>query len=71
MVPCFDILRLSDNWRTCRPRATDRRHGARPALRGCRHCARSQLPELKFDDIVFTDVIDFLRDISSSNIVVI
>ena len=72
-IPYNDILRYPENW----PELSDLRDQSNARERG--EVAEDQavtaeldkrLPEVKFDNVAFSDVIDFLRDITGANIFV-
>ena len=73
MIPYDDVLRYPVDW----PDISATRDATVAAERGGNTTDRAvqaqldrQLPELQFDAVGFSDVIDFLRDVSGSNIFV-
>jgi type II secretory pathway component GspD/PulD (secretin)/TolA-binding protein len=72
-IPYNDILRYPENW----PDLTETRERSVAAERGEQVADQAvaaqldrRLPEIKFDAVGFSDVVDFLRDLTSANIFV-
>jgi general secretion pathway protein D len=72
-VPFNDILQYPDDWpdiSATRDRTVAEERGEDPEDRAVLAQLERPLPELNFDGAGFTDVIDFLRDVSGANIFV-
>ena len=72
-VPFNDILQYPDDWpdiSATRDRTVAEERGEDPEDRAVLTQLERPLPELSFDGAGFTDVIDFLRDVSGANIFV-
>ena len=72
-IPYNDILRYPENW----PELSDLRDETNARERGEQSedtaVARQldqKLPEVKFDNVAFSDVMDFFRDVTGANIFV-
>ena len=72
-IPYNDILRYPDNW----PDLSEQREKSVAAERGEQASDQAvaaqldrRLPDIKFEAVGFSDVIDFLRDLTSANIFV-
>src|SRR5205823_9949139 len=72
-VPYDDILRYPSNWpdvSELRDQSNAQEQGRSTADLATQQQLEKKLPELRFDAIGFSDVIDFLRDITGANIFV-
>jgi hypothetical protein len=72
-IPYNDILRYPVNWpdiSELRDQTTASELGGTPADQATSLLLERRLPELKLDNIPFTDVIDALRDLTNANIFV-
>jgi general secretion pathway protein D len=72
-IPYNDILRYPVNWpdiSELRDQTTATELGGTPADQATQLLLERRLPELKLDNIPFTDVIDALRDLTNANIFV-
>jgi general secretion pathway protein D len=72
-IPYNDILRYPVNWpdiSELRDQTTASELGGTPADQATQLLLERRLPELKLDNIPFTDVIDALRDLTNANIFV-
>lgn len=72
-IPYADILRYPPNWPDLserRDRTVDQERGGTQEDAEARAMLERQLPDLRFDQVPFTDVIDFLRDSTQANIFV-
>jgi general secretion pathway protein D len=72
-IPYDDILRYPANWpdiSELREQTTANERGVGQADQATQQQLEKKLPELRFDAIGFSDVIDFLRDITGANIFV-
>ena len=72
-IPYNDILRYPENW----PELSDLRDQTNALERGevsedtaVSRQLDQKLPEVKFDNVAFSDVVDFFRDVSGANIFV-
>lgn len=73
-IPYNEILRFPDNWPDLaarRDRTTAAERGQRPEDAAVVAQLERKLPELKFDGVPLADVMEFLRDVSSANIIVV
>ena len=72
-VPYSDILRYPENWpdlAETRDRSVALERGEQVADQAVAAQLDRRLPDIKFDAVSFSDVIDFLRDLTSANIFV-
>jgi type II secretory pathway component GspD/PulD (secretin)/tetratricopeptide (TPR) repeat protein len=72
-IPYDDILKYPTDWpdiSQTRDQTVAAERGANSTDRAVQAQLDRQLPELQFDAIGFSDVIDFLRDVSGSNVFV-
>ncbi len=72
-VPYSDILKFPTNWpdlSAAREKSVAIERGERAEDEAVRAQLDRKLPEVRFDNVGFSDVIDFLRDVSSANIFV-
>lgn len=73
MIPYDDILRYPTNWpdiSDIRERSTAKERGESSGDAATRAQLDRKLPELRFDQVPFGDVIGFLQDVSGANIFV-
>ena len=72
-IPYSDILRYPENWpdlSETRERSVALERGEQVADQAVAAQLDRRLPDIKFDAVSFSDVIDFLRDLTSANIFV-
>jgi general secretion pathway protein D len=72
-IPYSDILRFPENWpdlSTMRDDTVRQERGEEKEDAQVQAQLDRKLPELRFDGVPFADVVDFLRDVSGSNIFV-
>jgi Flp pilus assembly secretin CpaC/tetratricopeptide (TPR) repeat protein len=72
-IPYADILRYPPNWPDLaerRDRTVEQERGGTQEDAEARAMLDRQLPDLRFDQVPFTDVIEFLRDSTQANIFV-
>jgi general secretion pathway protein D len=73
LIPYSDILKYPDNWpdlSAMRDRTTAAERGDNAADAAVVAQLERKLPEVRFDNVGFSDVLDFLRDVTSANIFV-
>lgn len=73
LIPYDDILRYPTDWpdiSTTRDQTVQQERGEGREDRAIQAQLDRQLPELQFDGVGFSDVIDFLRDVSGANVFV-
>jgi general secretion pathway protein D len=73
IVPYSDILKFPENWpdlSATREKSVAVERGERAEDQAVVAQLEHKLPEVRFDNVGFADVIDFLRDVSSANIFV-
>ena len=73
MIPYDDILRYPTDWpdiSQTREQTVSAERGENKEDRAVQAQLDRPLPELQFDGVGFSDVIDFLRDVSGANIFV-
>lgn len=72
-VPYDDIYRYPTNWpdiSDSRDRQVQEERGMRQGDAAVRAMLERHLPELRFDNVGFADVVDFMRDVTGANIFV-
>ncbi|HWP39446.1 MAG TPA: hypothetical protein VNL70_00875, partial [Tepidisphaeraceae bacterium] len=72
-IPYSDILKYPENWpdlSATRDRTVAQERGERAEDAVVMAQLERKLPEVRFDNVAFADVIDFLRDVSATNIFV-
>jgi len=72
-IPYNDILRYPENWPELserRERTVEAERGASQEDQGVAIALDRKLPEINFSNVAFSDVVDFLRDVSQANIFV-
>ena len=72
-IPYNDIMRYPDNWpdiSRMRDEELRKEQHQSPADEQAAALLNKMLPEIKFDNVAFKDVVDFLRDITGANIFV-
>lgn len=73
MVPYDDVFRYPTNWpdiSATRDASVEKERGGSAEDAAVQAQLEHHIPELRFDAIPFTDVVDFLRDITGANIFV-
>ncbi|MDB5330413.1 MAG: hypothetical protein JWP03_1564 [Phycisphaerales bacterium] len=73
MIPYDDVLRYPTDWpdiSATRDQTVQQERGEGKEDRAVQAQLDRQLPELQFDGVGFSDVVDFLRDVSGANVFV-
>jgi Flp pilus assembly secretin CpaC len=73
LIPYSDILKFPENWpdlSATREKSVAIERGERAEDQAVVTQLERKLPEVRFDNVGFADVVDFLRDVSSANIFV-